>query len=488
MSITQLAGEAEWEPMGCAPQNLEMLGKMSAQLVVDPALIRKFGGNGPRYTSYPTADRFVEAFDASAYRHWLKHRNIGGFARALSLYVHLPFCDTICYYCGCNKIVTRDHSRSATYLDYLRREIAMVSEGIEGERRVSRIHWGGGTPTFLSDAELSVLMQALRSAFSIDPDGEYAIEVDPRKVGIERVAHLASLGFNRISIGVQDFNPLVQKAVNRVQSVEETRRVIDAARANGFRSVNIDLIYGLPLQGVDGFMRTLDTVIECDPDRIALYSYAHLPGMFKPQRRIAESALPVPDVKLRLLTSAIEHLESAGYVYVGMDHFAKPDDELVIAQRHGRLTRDFQGYSSGGDCDILGFGVSAIGRVGPCYAQNMKTLDAYYGALDQGEVPIMRGIELSADDLARRAVIQALACRFLVSKEAISISHLLDFDSYFSTEIEALRGLEEDGLVDVDDEWIHVTPRGRLLVRRVCMVFDRYLRSTEQRAQYSRVV
>ena len=474
--------------MGCAPQNMEMLGKMSAQLVVDPDLIRKFGGNGPRYTSYPTADRFVEAFDASAYRHWLKHRNIGGFARPLSLYVHLPFCDTICYYCGCNKIVTRDHSRSATYLSYLRREIAMAAKGIEGERRVSRIHWGGGTPTFLSDTELAGLMQALGESFSIDPDGEYAIEVDPRKVSSSRIAHLAGLGFNRISIGVQDFDPMVQKAVNRIQSVEETRRVIDAARENGFRSVNIDLIYGLPLQGTEGFMRTLDTVIDCNPDRIALYSYAHLPGMFKPQRRIAESDLPIPDVKLRLLTMAIEHLEAAGYVYVGMDHFAKPDDELVVAQRHGRLTRDFQGYSAGGDCDIVGFGVSAIGRVGPCYAQNMKTLDSYYGALDQGELPILRGVELNADDLARRAVIQALACRFLVSKESISIAHLIDFDTYFAPEIESLRGLVEDGLVDVDDEWIHVTPRGRLLVRRVCMVFDRYLRSSVQRAQYSRVV
>ena len=364
----------------------------------------------------------------------------------------------------------------------------MAAKGIEGERRVSRIHWGGGTPTFLSDTELAGLMQALGESFSIDPDGEYAIEVDPRKVSSSRIAHLAGLGFNRISIGVQDFDPMVQKAVNRIQSVEETRRVIDAARENGFRSVNIDLIYGLPLQGTEGFMRTLDTVIDCNPDRIALYSYAHLPGMFKPQRRIAESDLPIPDVKLRLLTMAIEHLEAAGYVYVGMDHFAKPDDELVVAQRHGRLTRDFQGYSAGGDCDIVGFGVSAIGRVGPCYAQNMKTLDSYYGALDQGELPILRGVELNADDLARRAVIQALACRFLVSKESISIAHLIDFDTYFAPEIESLRGLVEDGLVDVDDEWIHVTPRGRLLVRRVCMVFDRYLRSSVQRAQYSRVV
>ena len=474
--------------MGCAPRNVEILGKMSAQLVIDPGLIRKFGGSGPRYTSYPTADRFVEAYDALAYCHWLKHRNIGGFARPLSLYVHLPFCDAICYYCGCNKIVTRDHSHSARYLEYLRREIALVAGNIAGERAVSRMHWGGGTPTFFSDEELSALMASLREAFKLDPQGEYAVEVDPRKVGADRIAHLGGLGFNRISIGVQDFNPDVQKAVNRIQGVDETRLVIDAARASGFRSVNIDLIYGLPRQSIKGFERTLDTVITCDPDRLALYSYAHLPGMFKQQRRIAVVELPDPEVKLGLLTMAIERLEAAGYVYVGMDHFAKPHDELVVAQRFGRLSRDFQGYSAGGDCDVVGLGVSAIGRIGPTYVQNMKTLDTYYAALDQGALPTLRGIELSNDDLARRAVIQALACRFIVSKESISIAYLLDFDSYFAQELEALETLAEDGLVEIDRDWIHVTPRGRLLVRRVCMVFDRYLRSSEQRAQYSRVV
>ena len=474
--------------MGCAPRNVEILGKMSAQLVIDPGLIRKFGGSGPRYTSYPTADRFVEAYDALAYCHWLKHRNIGGFARPLSLYVHLPFCDTICSYCGCNKIVTRDHSHSARYLEYLRREIALVAGNIAGERAVSRMHWGGGTPTFFSDEELSALMASLREAFKLDPQGEYAVEVDPRKVGADRIAHLGGLGFNRISIGVQDFNPDVQKAVNRIQGVDETRLVIDAARASGFRSVNIDLIYGLPRQSIKGFERTLDTVITCDPDRLALYSYAHLPGMFKQQRRIAVVELPDPEVKLGLLTMAIERLEAAGYVYVGMDHFAKPHDELVVAQRFGRLSRDFQGYSAGGDCDVVGLGVSAIGRIGPTYVQNMKTLDTYYAALDQGALPTLRGIELSNDDLARRAVIQALACRFIVSKESISIAYLLDFDSYFAQELEALETLAEDGLVEIDRDWIHVTPRGRLLVRRVCMVFDRYLRSSEQRAQYSRVV
>ncbi len=461
---------------------------MSAPLVIDPQLIRKFGGSGPRYTSYPMADRFVEAFDASAYRHWLRHRNIGGFARPLSLYVHLPFCDTICYYCGCNKIVTRDHSRSGRYLAYLQREIALIAETIDGDRAVSRMHWGGGTPTFFSDAQLSALMQTLHDAFKLDPQGEYAIEVDPRKVGAERIAHLAALGFNRISIGVQDFDPAVQRAVNRIQGVDETQLVIDAARESGFLSVNIDLIYGLPRQSVAGFERVLDTVIACGPDRLALYSYAQLPAMSKQQRRIAAAELPPAEVKLGLLTMAISRLEAAGYVYVGMDHFAKPDDELVMAQRLGRLTRDFQGYSAGGDCDVIGLGVSAIGRVGPSYMQNMKTLDAYYSALDEGDLPTLRGMELSNDDLARRAVIQALACRFMVSKESISIAYLIDFDSYFSPELEALEVLAGDRLVEVDGEWIDVTPRGRLLVRRVCMVFDRYLRSSEQRAQYSRVV
>ena len=459
-----------------------------ARLVVDPDLIRKYGGNGPRYTSYPSADRFVEAFDAAAYRQWLQNRNVGGFARPLGLYVHLPFCGTICYYCGCNKIVTKDHGRSAKYLKYLQREIHLLADCLGEDRAIGQMHWGGGTPTFLADAELAELMRMLRSAFDFAEQGEYAIEVDPRTVTPERVELLAQLGFNRISLGVQDFDPEVQHAIHRVQGLEETCAVIRAAREHGFRSVNVDLIYGLPKQTLEGFSRTLDQVIRCDPDRIALYSYAHLPTLFKPQRRIAEADMPAPETKLRLLTMAIGRLDSAGYAYIGMDHFARPGDDLALAQRQGRLTRNFQGYSAAGDTDILGLGVSAISTVGPIYAQNVKTLDEYYGRLDSGTLPVMRGIELNADDLVRYSVIQALACHFEVSKEAIAIAHLIDFDDYFSGELAGLKEMEKESLVTVNHEWISVTPQGRLLVRAICAVFDRYLRADRARASYSKVI
>jgi len=461
---------------------------MLSRLIVEPALVLKYGGSGPRYTSYPTADRFVEAFDAAAYRHWLTNRNIGGFARSLGLYVHLPFCSSICYYCACNKVITKDHGRSAKYIKYLEREARLVTACLEGDRAISQMHWGGGTPTFLSDAELADLVRMLRSEFDFAPQGEYAVEVDPRSVGPERIAVLGELGFNRISFGVQDFDAAVQRAIHRVQGLEETQQIIQTARAHGFRSINIDLIYGLPKQTPESFARTLTLVADCDPDRIALYSYAHLPSVFKPQRRIAEADLPAPDTKLRLLTMAIDSLESKGYVYIGMDHFAKPEDELAVAQRQGRLTRNFQGYSSSGDADILGLGLSAIGKIGPVYSQNAKILDDYYDGLDRGVLPAVRGIELSADDLARRAVIQALACHFEVSKEAISIAHLLDFDAYFAREMQNLKQLEEDGLVQLSDEWISVTARGRLLVRAVCMVFDKYLNAERIRSGFSKII
>jgi oxygen-independent coproporphyrinogen-3 oxidase len=461
---------------------------MSNSLAVDLDLIRKYGGNGPRYTSYPTADRFIEAFDADAYRYWLRNRNIGGFARPLALYVHLPFCDSICYYCACNKIVTKDHGRSAKYLRYLAHEIRLVAEGLAEDRNVSQMHWGGGTPTFLSESELDELVGTIRSEFTLDPSGEYAIEIDPRKVSPERIGLLAGLGFNRISVGVQDFDPEVQRAVHRVQSVDETNAVIAAARRHGFKSVNMDLIYGLPKQTVEGFSRTLAEVIRSNPDRVALYSYAHLPTVFKPQRRILDADLPASEVKLRLLTTAISELQAAGYVYIGMDHFAKPEDDLAVAQRRGRLTRNFQGYSSAGDSDIVALGVSAISKVAPIYSQNLKTLETYYDALDRGVLPVMRGIESSADDLVRRAVIQSLACNFEVSKESISIAHLIEFDEYFAPELEQLKAMQAEDLVSVDDDWISVTPRGRLLVRAVCMVFDRYLRTERERARYSRVI
>ena len=474
--------------MNIAAFPLPAAAQARAPLVVDASLIRKYGGNGPRYTSYPTADRFVEAFDAKAYRHWLENRNIGGFSRPLGLYVHIPFCDTLCFYCACNKIATKDRAKARRYVTYLEREIDLVARHLSDDRRVCKMHWGGGTPTFLPEEECERLVAKLKSTFQFDPDGEYAIEIDPRRAGPDRIAHLAKLGFNRLSVGVQDFAPEVQKAVNRIQSLEATQDVIRAGRANGFKSINMDLIFGLPKQTLEGFSNSLERVIECDPDRIALYSYAHLPSVFKPQQRINDADLPAPEVKLQLMTSAIERLGSAGYVHIGMDHFAKPTDELAVAQRQGRLTRDFQGYSVGGDCDLLGFGVSSIGKVGPTYCQSVKTLDEYYGSIDAAELPVLRGIELSQDDLVRRAVIIALACHFSLAKESIEIAYLIDFDHYFATEMKDLERLADDGLVEIDDEWITVTPRGRLLVRAVCMVFDKYLRAAEKRAQYSRVM
>jgi oxygen-independent coproporphyrinogen-3 oxidase len=474
--------------MNAAPQSHVAPGPRVAAPIIDTDLIRKYGGYGPRYTSYPTADRFVEAFDSAAYRHWLGIRRIGGFTRPLGLYVHVPFCDTLCFYCACNKIATKDHAKAVKYVAYLEREMALVAEALGDDRRISRMHWGGGTPTFLGDELSTRLVESIRRHFELDPAGEIAIEIDPRRVDAARIAHLASLGFNRMSLGVQDFDPQVQVAVNRVQSFEQTREAIDAGRDHGMRSINVDLILGLPRQNLAGFMRTLERVIECDPDRIALYSYAHLPSMFKPQMRIVEAELPRPEAKLDLMATAIRTLAEAGYLHIGMDHFAKPTDELAVAQAQGRLTRDFQGYSASGDCDLVGLGVSAIGKIGPTYAQNLKGLDEYYGALDQGGLPVLRGLQLTQDDLVRRAVIQALACRFSVAKEAIGIAYLLDFDRYFAPELEELRRLADDGLVEMDDEWITVTPAGRLLVRAVCMVFDKHLRAARQRGRYSRVM
>lgn len=457
-------------------------------IVFDTKLIRRFDVNGPRYTSYPTADRFVEAFDASALRDWLAKRAVGGVSRPLSLYFHIPFCNTICYYCACNKIITKDHGRSAKYLNYLDKEIELQAQYLGGSRQVTQLHLGGGTPTFLSHDEMRQLMASVRSRFTLVPNGEYSIEVDPRKVDFETVKMLADLGFNRMSVGVQDFNPEVQVAVNRVQSIDETRLVMESARATGFKSISMDLIYGLPKQNAISFNRTLEEVLELSPDRISLYSYAHLPGLFKPQRRIDGDALPSADTKLQILQLAIRRLTEAGYVYIGMDHFAKPDDELTVAQRQGRLHRNFQGYSTQVECDLLAFGVSSIGKIGPVYSQNFKTLDEYYDALDRGELPVMRGIELTADDLLRRSIIQALMCHFELSIESIEIAHLINFRDYFAQELDDLREMQAAGLVTIDEQWISVQPAGRLLVRGIAMVFDRYIRADRERARYSKVI
>ncbi|MDR2366112.1 MAG: oxygen-independent coproporphyrinogen III oxidase [Zoogloeaceae bacterium] len=461
----------------------------AANLVFDPEIIRRFDVNGPRYTSYPTADRFVEAFNAEAARLWLGKRTIGGIKRPLSLYFHIPFCSTICYYCACNKIITKDHGRSAKYLKYLAREVALQSGHLDddGKPEAVQLHWGGGTPTFLSHAEMRQLMAITRQHFHLVEGGEFSIEVDPRKVDAATVALLGELGLNRMSVGVQDFDETVQRAINRIQSEAETGEVIRAARQNGFKSISIDLIYGLPQQSTTGFERTLTRILEMDPDRLSIYNYAHLPYLFKPQRRILETDMPSADARLQILALAIRKLTDAGYVYIGMDHFAKPDDELAIAQRQGRLHRNFQGYSTHADCDMLSFGISSISKAGPCYFQNVKTLDEYYDRLDAKVLPVFRGIELNADDILRRSIIQALMCHFELSIESIESAHLIDFRRYFAAELEDLEAMQEAGLVRVENDWIIVLPPGRMLVRAVSMIFDRYLRA-DQRTRYSKVI
>ncbi len=454
----------------------------------DPDLIRRLDRNGPRYTSYPTADRFAATFGPDDYRCWVARRNIGGVRRALSLYVHLPFCSTLCFYCACNKIATKDHNKGQRYLDYLLREIEMQSALFGSDRRVEQMHWGGGTPTFYDMQQLAGLFDALRARFDFAADGEYSIEVDPRTVDVSGVAALRKMGFNRISLGVQDFDPDVQRAVNRVQSESQTLAIIEAAHSEGFESVNVDLIYGLPKQNTLTFNRTLARVIAANPDRVAIYNYAHMPARFTPQRRIREEDLPTADTKLKLLGLAVQRLGAAGYVYIGMDHFARADDALAVAQREGRLQRNFQGYSTHAECDLLGLGVSSIGQIGPIYCQNHRDLPAYYNSIDRGQLPIARGMELSADDLARRAVIQHLMCDFALSKQNIEISYLLVFNEYFKSELQELEALARAGLVELDEHWITVTPKGRMLVRNLCMVFDTYLRKDQELRKFSRVI
>lgn len=468
--------------------NTALASNYNLPMEVDLELIRRMDRNGPRYTSYPTADRFVEAFGPKVYESWVGRRNIGCIRRALSIYVHLPFCSTICFYCACNKVVTRDRGKGEKYLDYLFREIDMQGSLLGNDRLVEQMHWGGGTPTFFTMPQLASLYDHLKRYFRMAADGEYSIEVDPRSVDGAGMHALRDMGFNRVSLGVQDFDPDVQRAVNRIQNEAQTLEVMRAARSAGFASINVDLIYGLPRQTLPSFERTLERVIAADPDRIAVYNYAHLPTRFKPQRRIADAELPSPELKLKLLGLAAQRLVGAGYVYIGMDHFAKPDDALAQAQRNGRLHRNFQGYSTHAECDLVGLGVSAIGAIGPTYSQNCRELDRYYDSLDRGELPVARGMELSVDDLLRRAVIQVLACHFKLSKKAIAISYLIDFDRYFAEELAELSGLAIDGLVELDQEWITVTPRGRMLIRNVCMVFDKYLRRERETMRYSRVI
>jgi oxygen-independent coproporphyrinogen-3 oxidase len=456
----------------------------------DADIVRKFSTSGPRYTSYPTADRFTADFGYGSYLEALAGLKMRGGARGpLSLYVHIPFCDTVCYYCGCSKIVTRDRSKAATYLSYLKLEIEMQGQLLSGMNQVDQLHFGGGTPTYLSDRQMADLMAHLRKHFDFAPDeeGEYSIEIDPRTVSRDRMHTLRAQGFNRVSLGVQDFDPDVQKAVNRIQSEAETLAILRSAREAGFRSIGIDLIYGLPKHSMDSMRQTLAKVTAANPDRIALYNYAHMPHLFKPQRRIAEADLPTPDVKLAMLALCISQLTAAGYVYIGMDHFAKPEDDLAVAQRQGRLHRNFQGYSTHAEADLVAVGVTAISSVGNTYSQNEKTLEAYYEQLDQGRLPVARGIKLSTDDLLRRIIIQMLMCHFELSIDSIEQAYPIRFRNYFAAELAQLQVLADDGLVTIDDAWLTVTLKGRLLIRNICMVFDRYLGQPRQHEESSAV-
>ncbi len=462
---------------------------MDQSLVFDPDLIRRYDKSGPRYTSYPTAPLFHSGFGEAEYRAWAQRTNEEPVLRPLSLYFHIPFCDTVCFYCGCNKVVTKDRTRSAPYLSRLHQEIAMQGALFDRRRTVDQLHWGGGTPTFISHDEMRELMRVTREHFTLrdDDSGEYSIEIDPREARVDTIALLRELGFNRMSLGVQDFDPKVQKAVNRIQSEEETFAVMNAARQTGFKSISIDLIYGLPFQTVESFGVTLDKIIAASPDRLSVFNYAHLPEMFKPQRRINAADLPPPAEKLNILHHTIEKLTQAGYVYIGMDHFAKPQDELAIAQREGTLYRNFQGYSTHADCDLVGMGITSIGMVGPTYSQNVRTLDEYYAAIDAGHLPVFRGLELSQDDLLRRAVITQLICHFHLDFGIVERKFGIRFHEYFATELGEFAGMQNDGLLRVDAGGIQVLPAGRLLIRNICMAFDRYLRE-KQEQRFSKVI
>ena len=451
-------------------------------------VLEKYDVAGPRYTSYPTADRFVDAFGVEDYQQALDKRRIGGMALPLSIYVHVPFCESLCFYCACNKIITKRHERGTEYLEYLRREIDLHVEHLGKGQTISQLHLGGGSPTFFNDEELTQLMDMIKRNFVFAPHGEYSIEIDPRTVDEKRLAHLAGLGFNRLSFGVQDFDAEVQKAVHRIQPAEQVFDLVGTARLLGFDSVNVDLIYGLPKQSPTSFARTLEQVATLKPERIALYAYAHLPQRFKPQRKIHAEDLPLAADKIEMLSIAISTFLSAGYVYVGMDHFALPTDPLAIAKRQGRLHRNFQGYSTQPDCDLIALGVSAIGRVGSTYSQNAKTLDEYYDHLNQGKLPVVKGLALSIDDLVRRAVIMALMCQGELQFEAVELAYMIDFKQYFAAELTSLKALEKEGLVIVDYASIQVTSRGWFFVRGIAMHFDRYLQTDQNRARFSKII
>jgi len=454
----------------------------------DVELIKRYDKSGPRYTSYPTAVQFNEGFNQG---HYEQARMAGNKSRQpLSLYVHIPFCAHVCYYCACNKVITKRREKAQPYLDRLYKEMAIRASGYPKDRKVEQLHWGGGTPTFISHQQMSELMAKMAEHFTLseDDDRDFSIEIDPRELQDGTLAHLKKIGFNRVSLGVQDFNENVQKAVNRVQSLQLTRNTLLEAKQLGFRSINIDLIYGLPLQSRDSFRDTLKTVLELSPDRLSVFNYAHLPQRFMPQRRINEQDLPAPEEKLAMLEDSIQLLTQAGYHYVGMDHFAKPQDSLAQAQMAEKLHRNFQGYTTHEDCDLVAFGVSAISQVGDTYFQNNANIDAYQDALDSEELPIVKGLILNDEDVLRRAVIKQLICHFKLNYQWLEERFNIDAKSHFSKVLDKLAPYVEDELVTLNDTGIQVTRKGELLIRSICMLFDEYLVSPNHQVRYSKVI
>ncbi len=453
-------------------------------------LIRQYDIVGPRYTSYPTADRFVNAFDHDQYTNALSLRRKGLTSNVLplSIYIHIPFCESLCYYCACNKIITKHYDRALNYLDLLEKEIALQTNFLGPKQSVSQLHLGGGSPTYINDDDLHQLMITLREKFNFTSKAEMSIEIDPRTVDKNRLVHLRALGFNRISFGVQDFDPAVQLAIHRVQPFEQVKALMQSARSIGFESINTDLIYGLPKQSLESFEKTLEQIIEISPDRIAIYGYAHLPEKFKPQRRINTDELPTGAEKISMLSNALSTLQSQGYVYIGMDHFAKETDGLTIAKKTGRLHRNFQGYSTQPDGDLLAFGVSSIGKVGATYSQNAKTIEEYADLLDQGQIPIVKGLRLSREDLLRRAVIMAIMCQGEIVYESIEFDYLIDFKHTFKHELEKLEVFHDQGMVVMDDKGFKVTEMGWYFVRAIAMQFDKYLNFDFENNKFSKII
>jgi oxygen-independent coproporphyrinogen-3 oxidase len=449
----------------------------------DITLIKKYDRSGPRYTSYPTANNF-QNFSQAQYQLQVAISNKRN--NSISLYVHIPFCDTVCFYCGCNKVVTKDKSKAEPYLQRLFKEIEMQGALFDKTRQVKQLHFGGGTPTFLSNKELLSLSEKLQREFNFAIDGEYSIEIDPRGVDEKTIQTLAKARFNRISLGVQDFNPQVQVAINRIQSFEQTKAVVEYARANAFKSISIDLIYGLPKQSVDTFKTTLAQVLEIRPDRISLFNYAHLPELFKPQRRINVVDLPSADEKLAIFKYSMDFLLAHGYVYIGMDHFALPDDELAIAQRKGRLYRNFQGYATHSDCDIVGLGLSAIGQIGDGFSQNEKKLEQYYRQIDANKLAIIKGKIINNDDKIRRAVIMDLICHFQLEFSKIENNFDIVFKDYFADNLLTIKQMSDDDLLELTSHSIKVKNKGKLLIRNICMAFDAYL--SNSKTQFSKTI